>query len=141
MAVTISHHQLDVWTQPLSLSLFWHEKLYKSAAHPNPFPYLRVEISLGEVSGGGIRRSCGESPSILWSASLIQRVCLVSNFNDILLAYHSGCLETGFELGLSFDSHTSDSEKHVFSPRSRLLILPPLKPFPLRCQYGWAEQW
>lgn len=90
-------------------------------------------------------RSSGESPSILWSDALIQRVCLVSNFNDIPPAYHSGCLATGFELGLSFDSHTSDSEKHVFFFRPpslpRLLILPPLKPFPLRCQYGWAEQW
>lgn len=46
---------------------------------------------------------------------LIQRDCLLSNFNDIPSAYHFGCLATGFELGLSFDSHTSDPEKHFFS--------------------------
>lgn len=145
MAVTISHHQLYVWTPPLSF--VWHEKLYKSAASlPAPASPLRIDMS---------KRSCGERaglegvlasqlPTLLWSGLLIQRLRRVSNFNDIPLAYPSGCLATGFELGLSFDSHTSDSEKHFLPPPFTLfpplLILPPLKPFPLWCQYGWAER-
>lgn len=71
---------------------------------------------------------------------LIQSNRLVSNFNDIPSAYHYGCLATGFELGLSFDSHTSDPEKHFFF-LPPLLIVAPLKPFPLRCRYGWAARW
>lgn len=104
-------------------TVFWHEKIYKSAAFlPRPFPYLWVEFGLfrGGGWGGSSEGVLGETLSALWSGLLIQRVSLVSNFNDIPSAYHSGCLETGFELGLSFDSHTSDSEKlsSPFSPPS-----------------------
>lgn len=109
----VSEGQLQAWQLPYfttnsvsgqPLSIFY-EKLHKSAA---VFPPVRAETALGGWGGSG-------ASSTRRSGLLIQSDCLVSNFNDIPWAYHYGCLATGFQLGLSFDSHTSDPEKHFFS--------------------------
>lgn len=119
------------------------KKLYKSAAFSLSLPVPPLTSRSPRLSS--LEKSHSSTDGVRGIGDpvvglLIQRDCLLSNFNDIPSAYHFGCLATGFELGLSFDSHTSDPEKHFFS-RPQLLILSPLKPFPLRCQYGWAARW
>lgn len=108
----VSEGQLQAWQLPYfttnSMSGQPLSFLWKTPQISCFFPPLRAKTELGGWGGSG-------ASSTRRSGLLIQSDCLVSNFNDIPSAYHYGCLATGFELGLSFDSHTSDPEKHFFS--------------------------
>lgn len=108
----VSEGQLQAWQLPYFTT-------NSVSGQPLSFPWKTPQISCFfplsmRRNGAGSWGGSGAS-SARRSGLLIQSDRLVSNFNDIPSAYHYGCLATGFELGLSFDSHTSDPEKHFFS--------------------------